>query len=213
LTVGPTLYKSIARDVDAMVFVLDGPDGRSQIWRADLDGGTPIQLTRGEAATKPDVSPDGKWVVYVSAIDGALWKIPYAGGQPTRLAPGTMSDPAVSPDGRWVAALFRESVVSPWVPVLISLEDGGISRTLPLPEQKTVSHVRFSRDGAALDVALNDNHAGNVWRLPLDGGQPIQLTQFAGNELRSFDWSWDGKLLACERGGWRGDIVLLRGGW
>lgn len=83
----------------------------------------------------------------------------------------------------------------------------------PLPPEKELWHLRFSRDGRALDVALLDSIAGNVWRLPLDGGPPVQLTNFSSDELRSFDWSWDGKLLACLRGGWRGDVVLIRGDW
>lgn len=206
-----SLYKAVAADGRFMVFSQLDRDGVSQIHRADVDGRNPVQLTYGIASTKPAITPDGKWVVYVTAADGALWKVPFEGGEPARLAPGVVSDPAVSPDGQWIAVSLRDG--SRWVPGLISINGGGVSRTMALPPGTSLWHVRFSRDGTALDLALTDHQAGNIWRQPLDGGPARQLTHFPTDELRSFDWSWDGTLLACVRGGWRGDIVLLRGGW
>jgi WD40-like Beta Propeller Repeat len=205
-------YNAIARDVPTRVFALERDDG-TEIWHADLDGRTAVQITHAGAATKPDISPDGKWVVYVTAHDGALWRVPSTGGTPVRLSPGIASNPAVSPDGTWVAMLFRETPGSPWIPAVVRMHRPGSVRKLALPPNTALWDIRFSRDGTAIDVAINDNEAGNIWRWPLDGSAPTQLTHFASEELRSFDWSWDGKLLACVRGGWRGDVVLLRGAW
>ncbi|HET8760370.1 MAG TPA: hypothetical protein VFN94_04840, partial [Nitrospiria bacterium] len=211
LRLANTLYKAVAPDGRTMVYSQLDRDGVSHIHRADVDGQNAVQLTYGAASTKPAITPDGKWVVYVTAADGALWKVPLEGGRPVPLAPGVVSDPAVSPDGQWVAVSQRQG--SRLVPGLIPLNGRGVSRTMALPPGTSLWHVRFSRDGTALDLALTDSRAGNIWRLPLDGGPARQLTHFATDEVRSFDWSWDGTLLACVRGGWRGDIVLLRGGW
>jgi Tol biopolymer transport system component len=205
------VYKAAASDGRTMVFSRLDPESVSQIYRADIDGRNMAQLTYGAASTKPAITPDGKWVVYVTAADGALWKVPLKGGEPVFLASGVVSDPAVSPDSQSIAVSLREG--SRWVPGLISINGGGVRRTMPLPPGTSLWHVRFSREGTALDLALTDHRAGNIWRLPLDGGPARQLTHFATDELHSFDWSWDGRFLACVRGGWRGDIVLLRGGW
>src|SRR5690348_2633655 len=61
----------------------------------------------------PQVSPNGKWVVYVvGEIDreagktkSDLWLVPVAGGEPRRLttAPGTNNHPRWSPDGKTIA--------------------------------------------------------------------------------------------------------------
>jgi Tol biopolymer transport system component len=211
LRLANALYKAVASDGRSMVFAQLDRDGVSQIYRADTDVRSTVQLTYGPASTKPEITPDGKWVVYVTAADGALWKVPAGGGEPVPLAPGVVSDPAVSPDGQSIAVRWREG--SRWVPALVSINGGGVSRRMEPPRGTSLWHVRFSRDGAALDLALTDDRAGNVWRLPLDGGPATQLTHFVTDELPSFDWSWDGQLLATVRGGWRNDIVLLRDGW
>ena len=212
--VGEGFYTSVSPDGRHIVYSPTIHAARRQLWRADADGRNAVQITHGPAATHPEVSPDGQWVVYVTAIDGALWKVPLAGGEAVRLADGIAATPAISPDGRWIAVSYRQPDGGPRVPALVPMEGGGVARTLPLPPAGDLWSLRFARDGRALDVALGRGvAAGNLWRLPLDGGPPRQLTRFTAEELRSFDWSWDGKTLACLRGGWRGEVVLLRGGW
>jgi len=50
----------------------------------------------------------------------------------------------------------------------------------------------------------------NIWRLPLDGGEPRQLTAFATQRITSFAVSRDGKRLAPARGTTSSDVVLIR---
>ena len=61
------------------------------------------------------------------------------------------------------------------------------------------------------NLVRTEANVGNLWRVPLDGGAPVRLTHFDSERIHGFDWSHDGRLLAVVRGGWRGDIVLLRG--
>ena len=94
------------------------------IWRAYADGSDPVQLTRDPDRRDwfPHVSPDGKWVVFVSfgldvAVtdhppnreDVALKIMPADGSAPpqvlTRLFGGqwTINVPSCSPDGKQIA--------------------------------------------------------------------------------------------------------------
>jgi Tol biopolymer transport system component len=172
LRLGPGFYKAVASDGRSLVFSHEG-EGGSQIWRADTDGRNRVRITHGQAATQPDTSPDGQWIVYTTAVDGALWKVPLAGGEPVRLADGFIANPSISPNGRWVAARVKDRADAPWEAALIPMAGGAIARKLPLPPGNDLWDLRFSRDGRAVDVAVNKDTIGNLWRLPLDGGPPI----------------------------------------
>ncbi len=43
----------------------------------------------------------------------------------------------------------------------------------------------------------------------MDGGKPVQLTDFKSDNIFSFDWSRDGKFLALSRGSTINDVVLI----
>jgi len=38
--------------------------GAFNIWRMDIDGGNPVQLTHGSGEVQAICSPDGRWLVY-----------------------------------------------------------------------------------------------------------------------------------------------------
>ena len=98
--------------------------GAMQIWRANADGSDPVQLTRDPERRDwfPHLSPDGKWIVFVSfGLDVALTDhppnredvvlkiMPADGSAPPRVltrlfgGQGTINVPSWSPDGKQVA--------------------------------------------------------------------------------------------------------------
>ena len=97
--------------------------GAMALWRANADGSNPVQLTHDPARRDwfPHLSPDGKWIAYVSFGDDIavsdhppnredvqLRLMPAEGGEPivlTRLfgGQGTMNVPSWSPDGTRIA--------------------------------------------------------------------------------------------------------------
>jgi TolB protein len=97
--------------------------GAMQLWRANADGSDPVQLTHDPVRRDwfPHLSPDGKWIAYVSfgediAVsdhppnreDVQLRLMPAEGGEPivlTRLfgGQGTMNVPSWSPDSTRIA--------------------------------------------------------------------------------------------------------------
>jgi hypothetical protein len=58
-----------------------------------------------------------------------------------------------------------------------------------------------------------DNSGGfsNIWVLPIDGGKPVQLTDFKTDRLFWFALARDGKHIAAARGAWNSDVFLIKG--
>ena len=68
----------------------------------------------------------------------------------------------------------------------------------------------WSPDDKSLDYPVTRNGISDVWRQPLTGGPPKQLTHFTSDQINNIAWSGDGKTLAMTRGTRTADIVLLK---
>ena len=184
------------------------------IWRIDTDGGNLKQLTGGQGGRFPQSSPDGRWVVFRSARDGpsTVWKVSIDGGEPVPLTDKWTSNPTVSPDGNMVACFYREDQDAPVKVAIIPFAAGDPIKVLDLPRPSFTSDagLRWTPDGRALTYIDTINGVSNIWSLPLDGGKPVQLTDFKTDQIFWFDFSRDGKQLALSRGTQTSDVILIR---
>ncbi len=186
--------------------------GARQIWRMNLDGGDPVQLTNGDGEDDAVCSPDGRSVVYmtISAHKPALWKVSIDGGQPERLTEAITAYPAISPDGKLIASFYSEpGPESDWKLAVFRFEGGPPLKVFPQPV-RSPNLVSWTPDGRHLTYADNPIGPASVWLQPIEGGPPKQLAEFETDRVFGFDWSPDGKQLACVRGRWAGNIVLMR---
>ena len=180
--------------------------GTPHIWQADPDGGNARQLTNGAGEYRPDCSPDGLWLTYWADNPKSIgtWKLPIDGGTPVKISdhPGNSW---ISPDGKFVLILGEKVRIVP-------ATGGQPIRSFDRSEFGEVGDdwVRWSADGTALLYIKTVAGVSNIWRRPLDRGEPTPLTAFAGEVIGFFDISRDGKLLALSRGSVRNDVVLIR---
>jgi Tol biopolymer transport system component len=79
------------------------------IWRIDIDGGNPKQLTFDKKSFQPQISPDSRFVYYKSwaSAVGELHRISIDGGESVTLTDKETSWPKISPDGKYIAALYE----------------------------------------------------------------------------------------------------------
>jgi serine/threonine protein kinase len=179
--------------------------GKRELWRTDLDGGNTTRLLAD--ATIATCSPDGKTVYFVR--EGKILRIPVEGGKPAAVADaaGTTSALRVSPDGKYLAYPFQEVQPLPSVMMgVISVETGQRIKVLPRPGASY--GMTWAPDGKALHFLLTTNGATNLWRQPLDGGDPQQVTHFTSGIIFSAAWAPDGRLLLA-RGSQSSDVILI----
>jgi len=109
-----------------------------------------------------------------------------------------VSDPQVSPNGQQVLFGLRETDIegnrgySPlWL--LTGTDGNGKLRRLTQDKQ-SASQGRFSADGQSIYFLSTRSGSNQIWRLPLDGGEALQVSALP-LDVGSFDVSPDGKKL------------------
>ncbi len=205
---GTNFSPVVSSDGRYIVFVSDRKDGRHNIWRIDADGANPKQLTNGNYDRNPAFSPDGKWIVYTSfgVANPNLWRVSVDGGPPVQLNDKFSMGPMVSPDGKTIACYYWDERPDTQLGIaLIPFEGGQPTKVMTLPS----NNVRWSPDGTALTYVDSRSGVSNIWSQPLDGGPAVQLTNFKTDLIFAFEWSRDGRQLACARGIVTSDAVLF----
>ena len=217
LTAGPGDKAEVAatRDGRYIFYQLSG-----KIWRMNSDGNNQLQLTHGALDVHPTATPDSKWVYYASFADWSpaiggkpgLFKMSVNGQGTARVGDFSATFPQVSPDGKLIVCVHfpaQDFHMSSTDIALISTETGRVVRILPWPAGAG-RHVYWSPDGRSLEVVRTLDGASNVWRLPMSGGPPVELTNLPTDEIFDLAWSFDGGKLAATRGRALSDVVLIR---
>jgi len=177
--------------------------GARHIWRINIDGSNPRQLTSNSGERWPRCSPDGKWVVYASiANPSGLFKVSIEGGAPVLLTNKTSTYPAISPDGSVIAAGYFEDKGANKT-AIYSFQGGSPLEILDFSS----FYISWTPDGRSL--AYIDEHHVNIVSRQMDArGSAKELTHFKEGVVVAFDWSRDGKL-ACSHKVITSDAVML----
>src|SRR5262245_10550266 len=127
------LFPAVSADGRYIFFTSDRA-GAFNIWRMEIDGRRPTQLTRGVNQVFPELTPDSQWVIYQQGLgqDGAsAWRVAAAGGESQRLSESMAQRPLASPDGRLLAYVYLDQ--QGWGLAVRALEGDGASRKFPFP--------------------------------------------------------------------------------
>jgi Tol biopolymer transport system component/imidazolonepropionase-like amidohydrolase len=167
------------------------PDGASIVFsslRSDgglfvvpVSGGKPRQLTFHEFDSQPNWSPDGRTIVFWGAGRGGLWTVPAQGGSPQKIKSEAeeAQSPAWSPDGRWIACIWRGGVT------VMASDGGSVRQVTKGPDDLAPS---WSPDGRQLFFLSLKSGELQVWSVPVEGGDRIQLTD--ERDLSGFAPQW-----------------------
>lgn len=176
------------------------------LWRSDMDGSNAVKLIPSTIAGSAGCAPDSKSALY--GASGAVWRIPIEGGTPakTDLPIGLGG---YSRDGK-LYLYGSQTIENGNIHSKIVIAPGGGGSPLhTFDAPYGMRGARFTVDGKAIAFLLTRNHATNIWKQPLSGGNLVQVTQFTNGDMFAFDWSKNGKQLAFSRGQQKTDVMMM----
>src|SRR5215469_10091924 len=145
LTNGPLSYESPVGSPEGKQVFAVGSKRRGELIRYDTKSRQFVPYLSGISAVESRVSRDGKWVIYVSYPDHALWRSRSDGSDRMQLTfpPMMVFYPEISPDGTKVA--FSGMTASSGMGVYVLNMEGG------QPEKVEIGHApAWSPDGNSL---------------------------------------------------------------
>ncbi len=196
---------AVSRDGRYIVFH-STRSGGFDIWRMDVNGEHPLQLTFGKENYQPTVSPDSLFVYYKSWENkiGELRRISIDGGESVALTDKETSWSCVSPDGKFIASQYRTDKRHL---VILPIEGGQPIKLFDLPKSgSTYGGVHWTPDGKA--IVYYDTNYG-YWKQSIDGGEPNRMENLPKERLYNFAWSNDGKQFAFVRGQEIRDVIII----
>jgi TolB protein len=182
--------------------------GKQNVWRMNLDGSGRMKLTDGDGESYPEFTPDGRFILFNSVPDGNLWQIPVEGGNPTKILGEKALRVSVAPDGKKYAHTGRKDGKRKlWVR---SYPSGEILKEFDLKlRQASLPRLFWSNDGSSLIFETFDpTYIGNLFRQPMDGSEPVPITNFTSMQIFDFYILPSGET-AFVRGSWKHDAVML----
>jgi Tol biopolymer transport system component len=215
------------------LFLYSDRKGNFEIYKQGPDDRDAEPIVTGpEEKRAPQVSPDGKWLLYMQwpkAAEGAppgfgkLMRVPILGGAPEAVLDfkgysgvGVMS-PASTVGGYpsfrcpsreggpcvLAEVLDREIVFTAFDPV-----QGRKKELARVPRNLDFRTWDLSPDGSRIALPVFDFRAGNVRILPLDGGTPLTLSAMPWTHLVAAAWAAHGTSLFLISNSSRGNSLV-----
>jgi Tol biopolymer transport system component/DNA-binding winged helix-turn-helix (wHTH) protein len=181
------------------------------IFRMDVDGSNPKQLTNGQGEVTPTISPDGEWVAY-SAYDGTsqrVFKVSMEGGAPVQMTEANHVRPQYSPDGKWLACMVLMPESGGRKIAILPVNGSAPAKTIDKISLQRWSYLHWLSDSSALTVAGTQNGISNIYKISLESGLTQPITNFKSDWIFRYAWSKDGKNLAVERGLPISDVIMI----
>lgn len=207
----------ISNDGQIVIFV-SNRSGRENLWRMNADGNKQEQLTNEINISSPNISPDNKWVYYISLDEKTskyfLKKISLETKEVTQITSQQTTLASLSPDGKFIACyfpeikgdVFNESVMKLSI---FSVEDGKFIKQFDAPfNQNRVSPLQW-KSNQSISYLTSVNNNTKLWEQQINGDNPNVILDLPHTSVFRFAWSSDGNNLIYEKGETLNDAILI----
>ena len=171
--------------------------GGSDIWIYDIPRNTFTTLTTGGTSLRPEWTPDGRYVVFISGADAkpSIRRQPWDGSGPAELLYEPEQEPfeaLVSPDNQWL--VYRTAPGAKYPRDIMAVRLTGDRVVTPLVTgPHTESLPRLSPDGKWLAYQSNETGRFEIYVRPFPGtGARAPVSDNGGTEAI---WGRDGRSL------------------
>ncbi|MGB7070070.1 MAG: hypothetical protein WBD22_11300 [Pyrinomonadaceae bacterium] len=196
---GADFSPSVSTDGRYIVFISERGSQRS-VWRMGVDGSNPKQLTGGGGG---NTQATAEWVFF-----GGVLKVPIDGGERLRVTEERVNRCAISPDEKLLACQHDPPDGSQARIKVISVDDGAVVKDFTA-KMELPARIRWSPDGRSITYISRTEGLRDIWSQPFEGGEPKKITKFKADQIFSFNWSSDNKLV-ISHGTSTSDVVLIR---
>jgi dipeptidyl aminopeptidase/acylaminoacyl peptidase len=177
----------VAPDGKSVAYVVtttarEADEAHDAIWLTNWEGTEHRQLTRGQSASQPRFSPDGRFLSFLSArpaeAKSQVWLLDLHGGEPRQLThvTGEISSYEWSPDGKRMVLVMSEG-----------------EETSKAPRPIVIDAFHFKQD---VDGYLTAHSRKHLYLLDVTNGADTELTSAAQYNDDKPAWSPDGRLIA-----------------
>lgn len=190
------------------------PTYKNDVWIMNVDGSNVRQLTHTGSIVGAIYSSDGRWVYFLHQSEGSTrqFKIASTGGEPIQVSDLEASAGSISPRGDRMLLRYFDKKASQWKLGIISTQDGKLVQSIDRPISTYLPFSHYVPDWLgenAVFFPVTHNGVGNLWKAPLDGGPPLQLTHFTSDLIWNEAIADDGSIILA-RGKLESDAILIR---
>lgn len=199
---------------DGKTVVYHSPIDGFQLFKVPIGGGSPSRIETGQTGPEDaSFSPDGKYIIFTAWPDGkqSIFRMPAGGGRAERLTNYFSVEPRYSPDGSAIACFFIAPDDQYLSLGVISAEGGAPVKKFRVPLTSATSRgPLWTPDGKSINYLVLEGEKTDLWAQPLDGGDPVRLTDFDRPWIQRRAYSRDGNRIAITRGESLRNAVMLK---
>ncbi len=190
------------------IVFISNRSGSRQIWRMDAGGGNPVQLSIGKESWNSRLSPDGKWVYYLTTDNGQdnrAYRVSIEGGEAVSFDNRYYTAvPNFSPDGKRLLFKGREKEGAS---LYSDLTDTSSGARIKIPEAVSGEWLPDSKSVVFLKADAE------MWKLDVAANKTVKIADFNPTIVSSFAVSFDGRNYVFALGNFTSEAVLIENFW